>query len=118
MLAGGGSFGAVQAGMPCELVAYGVGRDPEAGSSVGAIASALHATMLLIAHQLVMDLERYRERAEVVTVSPLCPLSVPPQDFSRAGELIERVAEQTRRWLDRGRLTRQCVPDALRSHTA
>ena len=83
----------------------------------GAIASALHAITLLIAHQLVTDLERLRGQAEIVTVPPLCPLSVSPYDFSHAGELIERAAEQTHRWLDKGGLTRQCVPGALRGHT-
>lgn len=83
----------------------------------GAIANALHAITLLVAHQLVMDLERYREQAEIMTVPPLCPLSVSPYDFSHAGELIDRAAEQTHRWLDRGGLTRQRVPGALRGHT-
>lgn len=83
----------------------------------GAIATALHAITLLIAHQLVMDLERLRGRAEIITVPPLCPLSVSPYDFSHARELIERAAEQTRGWLDRGGLTRQRIPDALRGHT-
>ena len=83
----------------------------------GAIACALHAITLLIAHQLVTDIERFREQAEIITVPPLCPLGVSPYDFSHAAELIERAAEQTRRWLDRGGLTRQRVPDALRGHT-
>ena len=83
----------------------------------GAIANALHAINLLVAHQLVMDLEHYREHAEIVTVPPLCPLAVSPYDFSHAGELIERAAEQTHRWLDRGGLTRQRVPGALQAHT-
>jgi NTE family protein len=83
----------------------------------GAIASALHAITLLIAHQLVMELERYREQAEIVTVPPLCPLSVSPYDFSHAGELIERAAVQAKRWLDRGGLTRERVPQALRAHS-
>jgi NTE family protein len=82
----------------------------------GALASALHAITLLIAHQLVMELEHYRDQAEIVTVPPLCPLEVSPYDFSRAGELIERAAEQTQRWLDRGGLTRERVPQALRAH--
>ncbi len=83
----------------------------------GVIASALHAITLLIAHQLVTDLERLRGKAEIITVPPLCPLSVSPYDFSHAGELIERAAEQTRGWLDRGGLTRQRIPGALRGHT-
>ena len=82
----------------------------------GAIASLLHAVNLLIAHQLVSELERYGGEVEVVTVPPLCPLSVSPYDFSRAGELIERAAEQTRRWLERGGLRKHRIPGALRPH--
>lgn len=82
----------------------------------GAIAGALHAITLMIAHQLVMELERYRDQAEIVTVPPLCPLEVSPYDFSQAGELIERAAAQTQRWLDRGGLKRKHVPQALRAH--
>lgn len=83
----------------------------------GALASALHAITLLIAHQLVMELERYRDQADIVTVPPLCPLEVSPYDFSHAGELIERAGEQTQLWLDRGGLLRERVPQALRAHT-
>ena len=82
----------------------------------GVIASVLHAVTLLIAHQLVTDLERYSEQAEIVTVPPLCPLAVSPYDFSHAGELIEQAAAQTRRWLDRGGLTKHRIPGALRGH--
>jgi NTE family protein len=83
----------------------------------GAIANALHGITLMVAHQLVRELERYRGEAEIITVPPLCPLAVSPYDFSHAGELIERAAEQTHRWLDRGGLTRQRVPGALQAHT-
>ena len=83
----------------------------------GAIANALHALTVLVANQLVMALERYRGQAEIITVPPLCPLAVSPYDFSRAAELIERAAEQTRRWLDKGGLTRQRVPGGLRPHS-
>jgi len=55
-----------------------------------AIGCALHAITLLIAHQLVTEIARCREQVEIITVPPLCPLSVSPYDFSRAGELIER----------------------------
>lgn len=82
----------------------------------GAIASALHAITLLIAHQLVSDLERYGGRTEIVTVAPLCPLAASPYDFSRAGELIEQAAAQTRRWLERGGLAKHGIPGALRAH--
>jgi NTE family protein len=82
----------------------------------GVIASALHAITLMIAHQLVADLERYGGQAEIVTVPPLCPLAVSPYDFSRAGELIERAAAQTCRWLERGGLAKPRIPGALRAH--
>jgi NTE family protein len=82
----------------------------------GAIASLMHAVNLLIAHQLVTELERYAADADIVTVPPLCPLSLSAYDFSRAGELIERAAEQTRRWLDRGGLGKHRIPGALRAH--
>ncbi len=82
-----------------------------------AIASALHAITLLIAHQLVMELERYRERAEIITVPPLCPLTASPYDFSHADELIGRAAEETARWLARDGLVRPRVPPGLRAHS-
>lgn len=82
----------------------------------GAVATALHAITLLIAHQLVGDLERCAGKVELVTVPPLCPLAVSPYDFSRAGELIERAAAQTRRWLQQGGLETQRIPGALRPH--
>ena len=82
-----------------------------------AIGCALHALTLLIAHQLVTEIERCREQVDIITVPPLCPLSVSPYDFSHTGELIERAADQTRRWLGKGGLTRERVPGALRGHT-
>lgn len=82
-----------------------------------AVGCALHALTLLIAHQLVMETERCSEQVEIITVPPLCPLSVSPYDFSHAGELIERAADQTRRWLDKGGLARVHIPGALRGHT-
>lgn len=81
-----------------------------------AIAIMLHAITLLTAHQLVADLEHYGAQVETVTVPPLCPLSVSPYDFSRAGELIDKAAAQTRRWLDQGGMKKQRIPGALRPH--
>lgn len=51
-----------------------------------------------------------------MTVAPLCPLSVSPYDFSRASELIDKAAAQTRRWLDQGGMEKRRIPGALRSH--
>ena len=82
----------------------------------GAIACALHAITLLTAHQLVTEIEQLRDRVEIVTVPPLCPLSVSPYDFSRGAELIERAAAQTAKWLDNGGLGKHRIPGALRPH--
>lgn len=80
------------------------------------LAIVLHAVTLLTAHQLVADLERCVPHAEIVTVPPLCPLAVSPYDFSRAEELIERAAAQTRDWLAKGGLDKPRIPGALRAH--
>jgi NTE family protein len=82
----------------------------------GAIGCALQAITLLTANQLVTEIEQLRDRVEIVTVPPLCPLSVSPYDFSQAASLIERSAEQTRRWIEGGGLTRDRIPRALRPH--
>lgn len=85
-----------------------------------AIGCALHALNMLIAHQLVQDLELLADRPdtlEVLTVPPLCPLSTSAYDFSRAPELIERARQSTRRWLEQGGLERRGIPGALRPHT-
>jgi NTE family protein len=83
----------------------------------GAIARALHAVTLLIAHQMVHDLKELAGAVEVLTVPSLCPLDISPYDFSRAGELIERSAERTRQWIEEGGLKRSEIPMSLLPHT-
>lgn len=80
------------------------------------IGNALHALNMLIAHQLVQDLELLAGKARVLTVPPLCPLAVSAYDFSRASELIERAAHNTQRWLEHDGLTQFRIPGALRPH--
>lgn len=80
------------------------------------IANALHALNMLIAHQLIRDMEKLAGQVAVMTVPPLCPLAVSPYDFSRANELIERAAENTHRWLESGGMAHQGIPGALRPH--
>jgi NTE family protein len=83
----------------------------------GAIARALHAITLLIAHQMVHDLKELAGAVEVFTVPSLCPLDASPYDFSRAAELIEQSAQKTREWIEGGGLTRSEIPASLLSHT-
>ena len=82
----------------------------------GMVAVALHALTLLIARQLVSDVERLRDRAQVVVVPPLCPLAVSSYEFSHGGDLIDRAAESTARWLDSGGLRNPGLPGPLQPH--
>ncbi|MGF6638263.1 NTE family protein [Paraburkholderia sp. Clong3] len=81
-----------------------------------AIAQAMHALTLVIARQLVRDLEFYSARAQIYVVPPLCPLDVSPYDYSQCARLIERAAQKTRAWLGEGGLERVFIPDELRDH--
>lgn len=83
----------------------------------GAIARALHAITLLIAHQMVRDLKEVAGVVDVFTVPNLCPLDVSPYDFSCADQLIERAADNTRRWIKEGGLTCSRIPDSLLPHS-
>ena len=82
----------------------------------GAIAHALHAVTLLIARQLISDMQLIGPRLEIAIVPPLCPLNGAAHDFSHSAELIERAAESTTTWLETGGLERRDVPDQLRAH--
>ena len=82
----------------------------------GAIAHALHAVTLLIARQLISDMQIIGQRLEISIVPSLCPLGGAAHDFSHAAELIERAAQSTLIWLETGGLERRDVPDQLRAH--
>jgi NTE family protein len=68
-----------------------------------ALATAVHAITLLIEQRLVLDTAAYGDRAELVVLPPLCPLSVSSADFRHAALLIERARDATAAWLDAGR---------------
>ena len=82
----------------------------------GAVAMALHALTLLIARQLVSDVLRWQERADLVVVPPLCPVGSSPYDFSASAALIDRAAASTRAWLATGGLERHELPHELTPH--
>lgn len=83
----------------------------------GAVASALHALTLLIARQLVNELENLGPEIEYYVVPPLCPLVGSPYDFSRTADHIERAVKSTDSWLATNGLSRSGVPGELRPHT-
>jgi NTE family protein len=83
---------------------------------VGAVANALHALTLLIARQLISELDGLDPRIDYFVLPPLCPLKGSPYDFSRTGELIARAVESTDAWLADGGLDRPRVHTQLGLH--
>jgi NTE family protein len=84
---------------------------------VGAVANALHALTLLIARQLVSELEGLDPSIEYFVVPPLCPLVGSPYDFSRTADHIERAIESTDKWLAKNGLEKSGIPDGMRPHS-
>jgi NTE family protein len=83
---------------------------------VGAVANAMHALTLLIARQLVDELETLDPGIEYYVVPPLCPLVGSPYDFSRTADHIERAIQSTDAWLAQSGLEQRGIPDELRPH--
>lgn len=83
---------------------------------VGAVASALHALTLLIARQLVSELESLDPDIEYFVVPPLCPLVGSPYDFSRTADHITRAIETTDAWLAEHGLQQGKIPHEMRPH--
>ncbi len=84
---------------------------------VGAVANALHALTLLIARQLVGELESLDPAIEYFVVPPLCPLVGSPYDFSRTADHIDRAIEATDAWLAEHDLKQGRIPDEMRPHS-
>ena len=83
---------------------------------VGAVANALHALTLLIARQLVNELENLGPEIEYYVVPPLCPLVGSPYDFTRTADHIERAVRSTDAWLAQNGLEKREIPHDLRPH--
>ena len=77
----------------------------------------LHALTLLIARQLVNELEDLPPSIEYFVVPPLCPLVGSPYDFSRTSDHIERAIRSTDVWLAQGGLEKSGIPDEMRPHS-
>ena len=84
---------------------------------VGAVANALHALTLLIARQLVDELEGLGPAIEYYVVPPLCPLVGSPYDFSRTADHIARATQTTDAWLAQHGLQQGKIPHEMRPHT-
>jgi NTE family protein len=84
---------------------------------IGAVANALHALTLLIARQLVSELEGLGPEIEYFVVPPLCPLVGSPYDFSRTSDHIDRAIETTDAWLAQHSLQQGRIPHEMRLHS-
>lgn len=54
------------------------------------VAQILHAFSLLVQQRLIHEVALYQEHVALRVLPPLCPLAVPPLDFSQSGRLIDR----------------------------
>jgi NTE family protein len=81
-----------------------------------AVGKALHAVTLLIAWQLMYELQLIPKDVRVHLVPTLCPLAVSPFDFSSSRVLIERAALSSKEWIEEGGLTRRALPEELAPH--
>jgi len=82
----------------------------------GVVARALHALNLMIMRQLLRDIERFSDRAELVVLPPLCPLAASAYDFSNTRELIHRAEASTRLWLQKDGMSNRGAPMELGPH--
>ena len=84
---------------------------------IGAVANALHALTLMIARQLVSELETLAPDIEYFVVPPLCPLVGSPYDFSRTADHIDRAILSTDAWLAQHGLQQGKIPHEMRLHS-
>jgi len=83
----------------------------------GAAARAMHAVNLLVSRQLVNDIERFADRAQIIVVPTLCPLEASSYDYSVCAGLIDRAADCTRAWIEQGGLAITGAPPMLHEHS-
>ena len=82
----------------------------------GALTIALHSLNLIIARQLLQDLEAHKDQAEILVVPPLCPQKAHPLDFHAAGLLIDEGYALTRQWLEQDGLNKCSSFECLMLH--
>ncbi len=65
----------------------------------GALGMALQAVSLLVQQRLRIDAERYAGSCDLRIAPVLCPVRIPPTDFSKAGQMIADSDALTTAWL-------------------
>ena len=66
------------------------------------LGSALHALTLLIEQRLIVEVAHFAERADIIVLPPLCPLSVSAIDFGASDALMTQAHRASADWLDAG----------------
>ena len=66
------------------------------------LAAATHALTLLIEQRLIVDVAYLADRADVIVLPPLCPLTVSAIDFRSADTLMSRAQQASGAWIDAG----------------
>jgi NTE family protein len=82
----------------------------------GPIARAMHALSLVVARQLIRDIEHFAATVELHVVPPLCPVESSSYDYAMCGSLIDRAAESTQRWIGEGGMLAPCSSGMLKEH--
>ena len=82
----------------------------------GALGTALQAVSLLVQQRLRHDAERYADACQLHIAPVLCPVSIPPTDFSHADRLIADAAALTTSWLLDPAAERSRSVDSLGPH--
>ena len=77
----------------------------------------MHALSLVVARQLVQDIEHFASRVRICVVPALCPLEISSYDDDHCAALIERAADTTRSWLHGGGLRAAPNPGPQVFHT-
>lgn len=85
-------------------------------SPQGFVASVLHAVTLLVAWQLMHEIETMPSEVTVHMASALCPLAVSPYDFTASRQLIKHAYRSTLARISRGGLTRPTSARELAPH--
>jgi NTE family protein len=78
---------------------------------------ARHALTLLIARQLVAELEGLPPDVDYAIAPSLCPLAWSPYDFGHVREMIDTAEASTQAWIASGGLSARAIPDGLRAHS-
>lgn len=87
------------------------------GPPDGVIDMALHGLNILTVGKLMSAVQRFASDVAITVVPPLCPLAVSPVNFRATGELIDRSATETERWLAEGVKLHEGVPHQLPPHS-